>query len=50
MKNGKRPNRSQKEVIRSSGLYPENWLIIKNLPNKLHLVNRESGKAKIIAC
>jgi hypothetical protein len=50
MKNGKRPNRTQKEVIKSSGLNPENWLITKNLPNKMHLVNRESGKERIIAC
>jgi hypothetical protein len=50
MKNGKRPNHSQKEVIRSRGLNPENWLITKNLPNNLHLVNRESGKERIIAC
>jgi hypothetical protein len=50
MKNGKRPNRSQKEIIRSSGLNPENWLITKNLPEKMHLLNRETGKTRIIAC
>jgi hypothetical protein len=44
MKNGKRPNRTQKEVIKSSGLNPENWLITKNLLNKMHLVNRDPAK------
>lgn len=29
-------------------LNPDNWLIVKNLQNELHLVHRETGQPKII--
>jgi hypothetical protein len=48
MKKGKRPNRSQKEVIRPSGLNPENWLITKNLPGEMHVVHRETRTKRIL--
>ncbi|MGA4718837.1 DUF6906 family protein [Fictibacillus nanhaiensis] len=50
MKNGKRPNRSQKDIIKFNGLNPDNWLITKNLPEEMHLVHRETGSKKIIGC
>jgi hypothetical protein len=48
MKNDKRPNRSQKEAIKFSGLNPENWLITKNLPGEMHVVHRETGTKRIL--
>ncbi|SIQ05652.1 hypothetical protein SAMN05880570_0478 [Paenibacillus sp. RU4T] len=40
MKNGKRPTRRQKEAIEASKLNPENWLVFKAEPQRLHLVHR----------
>ncbi|MGC4378292.1 hypothetical protein WD019_15390 [Fictibacillus sp. Mic-4] len=48
MKNGKRPTKRQKEHIKAMGLNPENWLIIKNLHNEMHLVHRETGSKRIV--
>jgi len=46
MKQGKRLTRKQKIVLKDNGLNPDNWLAIKNLPQVLHVVNKESGKAE----
>lgn len=43
MKHGKRLTRKQKELIQDLGLNPNNWLLVKNLPDKLVLVHREKG-------
>lgn len=40
MKNGKRPTRLQKILIKSSGLVPENWLVVKDLKESLEIVSR----------
>jgi hypothetical protein len=40
MKNGKRPTLNQKKLIEAAGLDPEEFLVVKNLPFELHLVNR----------
>jgi hypothetical protein len=48
MKNGKKPNRQQQVVIKSSGLNPDNWLICKKLSTEYHLVHRDSGKKQVI--
>lgn len=49
MKNGKKPTRNQKIMLKSHGLIPDNWLIVKNLPNSLLIVSRNSLK-KIGGC
>jgi hypothetical protein len=46
MKQGKRPTRKQKLVLKAARLNPENWLVTKNLQGELHLVHRESGKER----
>ncbi|MNV42388.1 hypothetical protein D3C71_1340600 [compost metagenome] len=46
MKNGKRPTRRQKNEIKQAGLIPENWLIERDTPSQLVVVNRYSGKTK----
>lgn len=48
MKNGKRPSRNQRRLIVHAGLNPNNWLIIKNLPEEMHLVHRETGTQRVI--
>jgi|HigsolmetaGSP12D_1036236.scaffolds.fasta_scaffold00847_11 hypothetical protein len=48
MKSGKRPTRRQKQAIKWAKLNPDNWLIVKNLPDELHIVHRETGTLKII--
>ena len=52
MKNGKRPTLQQKNLMRSHGLVPENWLVGKNTHEFLEVVSRTSlkkigGKPKI---
>lgn len=42
MKNGKAPTREQKKVMKAAGLVPENWLVVKNLPDHLEVVSRAS--------
>lgn len=52
MKNGKKPTLEQKKIMRSHGLVPENWLVVKNLTDSIVVVSRTSlkkigGKPKI---
>ena len=44
MKNGKAPTREQKKIMKAHGLVPENWLVVKNLPDSLEVVSRVSLK------
>ena len=44
MKNGKVPTREQKIMMKAHGLVPENWLVIKNLPDSLEVVSRVAIK------
>lgn len=34
----------QKKVMKAHGLIPENWLVVKNLPEYLEVVSRASLK------
>lgn len=44
MKNGKKPTLQQKMLMRSHGLVPENWLVVKNTQEYLEVVSRISLK------
>lgn len=44
MKNGKAPTREQKKILKAHGLVPDNWLVVKNLPDTLEVVSRVSLK------
>ena len=49
MKQGKKPTREQCKLISSypygkGSLNPANWLVIKNLNDRLIIVNRKGGK------
>ncbi|MBC1979826.1 hypothetical protein IBB71_02525 [Listeria welshimeri] len=48
MKNGKKLTRNQATMIKSNGLNPENWLVVKNLNDRMEIVNRETGNKKVI--
>lgn len=48
MKNGKRPSKLQKQAMTAAGLKHDEWLVVKNLPSKLHLVHRVKGEIKEI--
>lgn len=48
MKQPKRPTRNQKEIINSHGLNANNWMIQKESEFYLYLINKESGKQRII--
>jgi len=48
MKQGKRPIKRQAILIKSYGLKHENWLIVKNLPDELHIAHRETGSKKVL--
>ena len=44
MKHGVRPTREQRKLIQSKGLNSENWLVCKDTPEKMVLVQRFSDK------
>ncbi len=44
MKHGRNPSARQRAIIKASGLNVENWLIVKDTPEKMVLVHRHSEK------
>ena len=44
MKHGKKPTKKQYIFIKSRGLIPENWLVVKDTPEQMVLVHRHSDK------
>ncbi len=50
MKNGKKPNKRQKLIMKSHGLDPERWLVVKNLDERIEVVSKialkKGGKAR----
>jgi len=40
MKNGKVPTRNQKNILKAHGLLPDGWLVVKDLPDTMEVVNR----------
>lgn len=48
MKHGKKPSLKQKKLIKDSGLNPDQWLVVKNLPGQLKIAHRETGQQKTI--
>lgn len=45
---GKKPTRQQKNILKDKRLNPNNWLVLKNSTNELHIQNRNTNKFKII--
>ncbi|MEE9780942.1 DUF6906 family protein [Listeria seeligeri] len=48
MKNGKKLTRNQATMLKNNGLNPDNWLVVKNLNDRMEIVNRETGNKKVI--
>ena len=48
MKHGKRPTRRQKELLKKRRLDPANWYVIKDTPQALEVLHRDSLKPRII--
>lgn len=48
MKQAKRLTRDQKEIVRSHGLVPNNWMLQQETEFYFHLVNKISGMSKKI--
>ena len=44
MKHGKTPTRSQKKTLEGLRLNPADWLVVKDTPSELVIVNRWSDK------
>lgn len=44
MKHGKKPTKNQKIFIKSWGLIPENWLVVKDTPAQMLLVHRHNDQ------
>lgn len=48
MKNGKRPNRQQKNIMFAAGFSPLAYLVVKNLHDRLIIVHRETGVQQVV--
>lgn len=46
---GKNSTRQQKKIMQERRLNPNNWLVLKNPTNELHIQHRESKKIKILS-
>lgn len=44
MKNGKKPTKKQAIFIKMHGLNWENWLVVKDTPDRMELLHRHSDK------
>jgi len=47
MKHGLRLTKKQKIFLADKGLNPQNWLRVKDTPEKLEVVHRASGNIRI---
>lgn len=48
MKNGKRPTKSQKKLLSSLGIHPDDWLISKNTSTEMIIVHRFTERTRSI--
>ncbi|QNO14951.1 hypothetical protein HYG86_09270 [Alkalicella caledoniensis] len=46
MKNGKRPTRNQKQLLKKLGLNYQNWLIVKDTPGFIQTIHRFTGHSR----
>ncbi|MHB0864790.1 DUF6906 family protein [Paenibacillus sp. SEL3] len=49
MKNGKKPTRRQKQAIERAGYDPADWLVCKNGPFFMEIINRKNNETSIIS-
>ena len=48
MKNGKNPTRMQREIMQEYRLNSNNWLIVKDTTNELHIINRTNSNCRVL--
>ena len=48
VKHGKKPTVAQIKLLKAKHLNAENWLVVKNQPDRLEIVNRWSGQQREI--
>ena len=48
MKHGIKPTRTQKQLLKSMRLNIENWLVIKDTPDVMTIIHRQSNKTREI--
>lgn len=48
MKNPRKPTREQKKIIADSRLDWKNWLVVDADPKSLTLINKNSGRKRVI--
>ena len=48
MKHGKNPTREQKKLLAKRKLNPEDWLVVKDTPERMELVHRHFDHTKKI--
>lgn len=49
-KRPRKPTREQKVKIRAAGYVPENWNVLYEDNISMMIVNKESGRKKVILC
>lgn len=47
MKNGKKPTREQKDILKKMGLSYDKYLVERNTSEKVVFVNKENGKQAV---
>lgn len=48
MKHGKKPTVRQKKMLKEYGLNFENWLIIKDTPDRMEIIHRHTDTLRVI--
>lgn len=48
MKHGKAPTVAQKKLLKKWRLNPDNWLVVKNQPDRLEIVHRYGNTRRVI--
>ena len=46
---GKNPTRQQKKILQGRRLNPNNWLVLKNPTNELHIQHRETKSIRVLS-
>ncbi len=48
MQHGKKPTKNQKIFLKENKLVPENWLVERDTPELMIIINKQSNKPKEI--
>ena len=44
----KKPTLEQKKLISKKGLEPKDWLVLRDMPNRMILVHRSGGESRVV--